>query len=70
MPEPWVVYECRPLYQSEPPTDVGAQGSASLTASLHPGLRSLTPWPVRLNRIVQEQLIQTRKSGSTTSLIK
>ena len=38
-----LVYKRLPLFQSGPPIRISTQGSASLTASLHPGLRSLTP---------------------------
>src|SRR6516164_5424057 len=37
------VYKRLPLFQSGPPIHISTQGSASLSASLHPGLRSLTP---------------------------
>src|SRR6516165_79324 len=37
------IYKRLPLFQSGPPIHISTQGSASLTASLHPGLRSLTP---------------------------
>ena len=39
----WPAYKRLPFFQSGLPTHIRTQGSASLTASLHPGLRSLTP---------------------------